>query len=95
MPSASTSQVMPEDTEAERSTTKRASHLPRSLEERKTVTRVGGVSRLKGWSLRMYSRALCPLRRGLMPAPVSTLIMWGRQKYTAYGEVGLNVRGGM
>ena len=30
-----------------------------------------------------------------MPAAVRTLIMWGRQKYTAYGEVGLNVGGGM
>ena len=30
-----------------------------------------------------------------MPAVVRTLIMWGRQKYTAYGEVGLNVGGEM
>ena len=34
--------MVPEDTEAERSTTSRASHLPRSLEVRKRVTRVGG-----------------------------------------------------
>ena len=43
----------------------------------------------------MYSGALCPRRRGLMPALVRTWIMWGRQKYAAYGEVGLNVGGGM
>ena len=48
IPSASTSQVVPEDTEAERSTTRRASHLPRSLEVLKRVTRLGGVSGLKG-----------------------------------------------
>ena len=44
----STSQVVPEDTEAERSTTRRTSHLPRSLEVLKRVTRLGGVSELKG-----------------------------------------------
>ena len=48
IPSASTSQVVPEDKEAERSTTRRASHLPRSLEERKRVARAGGVSELRG-----------------------------------------------
>ena len=48
IPCSSTSQVVPEDTEAERSTTSRASHLPRSLEVRKRVTRVGGVRELKG-----------------------------------------------
>ena len=43
----------------------------------------------------MYSGALCPRRRGLIPAVVRTLIMWGTQKYAAYGDVGLNVEGGM
>ena len=47
IPSASTSQVVPEEKEAERSTTRRASHLPRSLEERKRVARAGGVSELR------------------------------------------------
>ena len=41
------------------------------------------------WFLRQTSR------RGLIPAVVRTLIMWGTQKFTAYGEVGLNVGGGM
>ena len=48
IPCSSTSQVVPEDTETERSTTSRASHLPRSLEVRKRVTRLGRVRELKG-----------------------------------------------
>ena len=48
IPSASTSQFVPEDKEAERSTTRRASHLPRRREERKRVSRSGEVSELRG-----------------------------------------------
>ena len=53
IPSASTSQLVPEDKEAERSTTRRASHLPRRREERKRVSRSEEVSELRRGSLRM------------------------------------------